>query len=159
MSFNSKWFISDIHWISTGEKPNPKPNPIPNPKPKPKTVGEKPSPNPKPQDPKPAGIRPEPDPLPSLLTSQPLCNTAIVRVLETIESLCVYIYIRSGVLVLDGTTLIGSGARTACFLTRHRVVPTLLPALPSRSPCSDGVHQHVCARECHMVKSVLLQHM
>jgi hypothetical protein len=61
MSFNSKWFISDIHWISTGEKPNPIPNP--------KTVGEKPSPNSNPQDPKPAGIRPETDPLPSLSTS------------------------------------------------------------------------------------------
>jgi hypothetical protein len=63
MSFNSKWFISDIHWISTGEKPNPKPNPIPNPKPNQKTAGEKPSPN---TNPKPTDIRPKPDPLPSL---------------------------------------------------------------------------------------------
>jgi hypothetical protein len=72
MSFNSKWFISDIHWISTGEKPNPKPNPIPNPK----TVGEKPSPNPNPQDPKPAGIRPEPDPLPLSMDGQIPSNFA-----------------------------------------------------------------------------------
>ena len=58
MSFNFKWFISDIHWISTGGKPNPKPNP--------KTVGEKSSPNPNPRDLKLADIRPETTPLPSL---------------------------------------------------------------------------------------------
>jgi hypothetical protein len=62
MSFNSKWFISDIHRISTGGKPNPK------------TVGEKSSSNPNPQDPKPADIHPEPDPLPSLPGAPP--NTA-----------------------------------------------------------------------------------
>jgi hypothetical protein len=67
MSFNSKRFISDIHWISTGGKPNPKPNPIPNPNPNLKTMGEKSSLNPIPQDPKPTDIRPKPDPLSSLL--------------------------------------------------------------------------------------------
>ena len=66
MSFNSKWFISDIHWISTGGNQNPKPNLKPNPNLK--TVGEKPTPNPKPKKPKPADTRTEPDPLPSLFT-------------------------------------------------------------------------------------------
>jgi hypothetical protein len=60
MSFNFKWFILDIHWISTGEKSNPKPNPIPNSKLKLKTVGEKSFPNSNPQNLKPAGIRPNP---------------------------------------------------------------------------------------------------
>jgi len=62
MSFNSKWFISDIHWISTGGKPNPNGFGAPNLK----TVGEKPATNPNPQNPKPADIRPKPDPLCSM---------------------------------------------------------------------------------------------
>jgi hypothetical protein len=49
----------DIHWISTGGKPNPKPNP--------KTVGEKSSQNPNPRDQKPADIQPETAPLPPLV--------------------------------------------------------------------------------------------
>ena len=62
MSFNSKWFISDIHWISTGGKPNPIGFGAPNPK----TVGEKPSLNPNPQNPKPVDIHLKSDPLQSL---------------------------------------------------------------------------------------------
>jgi len=41
MIFNFKWFISDIHWMSTDGKPNPKPNPIGFGAPNPKTVGKK----------------------------------------------------------------------------------------------------------------------
>ena len=35
MSFNSKWFILDIHWISTGGNQNPKPKTEPETKPEP----------------------------------------------------------------------------------------------------------------------------
>jgi hypothetical protein len=62
--------ISDIHWISTGKKPNPNPNPIGLGYPNPKTVGEKLAPNPNPPDPKPADTRLEPDPLPSLAAAR-----------------------------------------------------------------------------------------
>jgi hypothetical protein len=62
MSFYSKCYISDIHWVSTGENRNPKLNPISFGYPNPKIVGEKSEPNPKPAD-----IRPELDPLPALL--------------------------------------------------------------------------------------------
>ena len=41
MSFNSKLFISDIHWISMGGKPNTKLNPTGFEAPNPKTMGEK----------------------------------------------------------------------------------------------------------------------
>ena len=74
MSFNSKWFISDIHRISTGGKPNPKPNPIGFGAPNLKTVGEKSSPN---LNPKPADIRPKPDPLPSLACLMLSCAMAL----------------------------------------------------------------------------------
>jgi len=74
MSFNSKWFISNIHWISTGGNQNPKPNPKPNPNPNLKTVGEKPTPNPKPEKPKPADTRTEPDLLPSLVVHDRVCG-------------------------------------------------------------------------------------
>jgi hypothetical protein len=45
-----------IHWIPTGEKPDPKLNPISFGAPNPKTVGEKSKPNPNPLDLKPADI-------------------------------------------------------------------------------------------------------
>ena len=57
-----------IHWVSTGEKPNPNPNSIDFETPNPKTVvrTEESSPNPNPLDLKPADIQPEPALLPSL---------------------------------------------------------------------------------------------
>jgi hypothetical protein len=63
MSFNSKWFISDIH----GWKTKPETEPDTKPETETENRGWKTIPNPKPQDPKPAGIRPEPDPLSSLV--------------------------------------------------------------------------------------------
>ena len=54
-----------IHWVSTGDKPNPKPNPISFEAPNPKIVDEKSFSNPNPNS-KPADIRPETKPLLSL---------------------------------------------------------------------------------------------
>jgi hypothetical protein len=62
LEFYSKYYISDIHWVSIGENRNPISFGYPNPK----TVAKKSNPNSKPLDPKPADISPEPAPLPSL---------------------------------------------------------------------------------------------
>jgi hypothetical protein len=69
LEFYSKYYISDIHWVSAGENRNPKPNPISFGYPNPKTVDEKSNPNPNPLDPKSAELRPETAPLLSLLLS------------------------------------------------------------------------------------------
>jgi hypothetical protein len=85
LEFYLKCYISDIHWVSTGENQNPKPNLISFGYPNPKIMGKKSNPNP--LDPKSMELQPKTAPLPSLIAIVPHCRSCSSPLLSSCSAL------------------------------------------------------------------------